>query len=630
MTCVAVAALAASWPAAAEVLQAFGGLGESPAGETIVRVRDFPATSEELVVSLSGNPRDFNIDKAAGKLYFVDNAAGAIKRANLDGSSIETLISGLSDPRSLGLDLVNNKLYFYDNDVDKIQRANLDGSSVEDVVLAITYSVWDIAIDGSGGKVYWSDFLSGVAGSLLRADLNGANIEGVAIPNTLSGPIGLALDLNASKIYWADLSAGISRADLDGSNQENIYGNGIAGMTIDPAGSHVYWSHAVTGSSVIERADLDGANRISALPIDVGTFFYLDYDPANRTVYWSDVNDASINRRKIPATDVIASGLIGSGGIAIDVTGMPQIYYVESDLTGLNPGTGSVRRANLDGSGDTQLLSNLTLPIDVAIDPDAAKMYWSDFEDGIQRANQDGSSPETVVPGSGISPSMLALDPLGQKVYWVNGSQIKRADLSGLNIETIVSGADAAFGLAVHPGQAKVYWTQRTGVDRGVYRANLDGSSVEFLTSTTEGPAGEIHLDLSAGKMYWTEAGNVFRANLDGSSVEDNPLLAPISGDFLTMITTSDFNIHVDFNAGPLQDGTQAKPFDTLEKALNRIANGGKISINGASAIITTSETPTINRPITLEALGGPVQIGASGTRGIPTRNTGFVSPDTP
>lgn len=56
-----------------------------------------------------------------------------------------------------------------------------------------------------------------------------------------------ALDLKNGKIYWTagDLSsnAGVFRADVDGSNPEQIVStDGIPqGIALDPAGGKVYW-----------------------------------------------------------------------------------------------------------------------------------------------------------------------------------------------------------------------------------------------------------------------------------------------------------------------------------------------------------------------------------------------------
>ncbi len=54
-------------------------------------------------------------------------------------------------------------------------------------------------------------------------------------------------------------------------------------------------------------------------------------------------------------------------------------------------------------------------------------------------------------------------------------------------------------------------------------RANLDGTAVEDLIATGLTTPICIALDVTAGKMYWTDAvsDNIQRANLDGTAVED-------------------------------------------------------------------------------------------------------------
>jgi|CXWL01.1.fsa_nt_gi hypothetical protein len=72
----------------------------------------------------------------------------------------------------------------------------------------------------------------------------------------------------------------------------------------------------------------------------------------------------------------------------------------------------------------------------------------------------------------------------------------------------------------------KVYVT-RDGTSRGIDRANLDGSGLQPLISTDPEGVRDIAIDLTQGKMYFTQSvtpgsnNRVRRANLDGSNPED-------------------------------------------------------------------------------------------------------------
>ena len=60
-----------------------------------------------------------------------------IQRSDLDGSNVEDLItSGLHTPVWLALDVSGGKMYWTDWGTDRIRRADLDGSNVENLVVA--------------------------------------------------------------------------------------------------------------------------------------------------------------------------------------------------------------------------------------------------------------------------------------------------------------------------------------------------------------------------------------------------------------------------------------------------------------------------------------------------------------
>ena len=88
------------------------------------------------------------------------------------------------------------------------------------------------------------------------------------------------------------------------------------------------------------------------------------------------------------------------------------------------------------------------------------------------------------------------------KLYWTDylTGKIQRTNLDGTEIEDLVMGLDAPEGIALDVSSGKMYWTNW----RKIQRANLDGSAVEDLAMHLDRPRG-IALDVSAGKMYWTD-----------------------------------------------------------------------------------------------------------------------------
>ena len=214
----------------------------------------------------------------------------------------------------------------------------------------------------------------------------------------------------------------------------------------------------------------------------------------------------------VGASYVVASRTTVQAGLT------SKVYWTE-----LNPGV--INQANLNGSNIQALsITALGSPIDVAIDPVGDKLYWTEGDGDIRRANLDGSGAETLLTDTSDIRG-IAVDPIGSKVYWTivgTSNKIRRADLNGSNLEDLVTGLGAPSSVALDVGNGKMYWSEDNGGK--IRRANLDGTSVEDRVTGIPSPAG-IALDTGAGKVYWIENGvgaaKIRRANLDGSGQQD-------------------------------------------------------------------------------------------------------------
>ena len=211
-----------------------------------------------------------------------------------------------------------------------------------------------------------------------------------------------------------------------------------------------------------------------------------------------------------------------------------------------------IRCANLDGSNIETLFITKNNISDLALDVDGGKIYWVDqiywtddvddnFEGGdsarghkIRRANLDGSNIETLILIGNAAISDIILDSTGGKIYWSDCNwvskerKVQRANLDGSNLETLVTELDnCPRALALDLDGGKIYWTEifvsRFGNYSKIQRANLDGSSIETLVKIDNTPGlSDLALDLTGGKIYWadTDEGKIQRANLDGSNIE--------------------------------------------------------------------------------------------------------------
>ena len=221
-----------------------------------------------------------------------------------------------------------------------------------------------------------------------------------------------------------------------------------------------------------------------------------------------------------------------------------RIYWTEErDL-------GWLRRSDLDGAHVESLVTTdiavelkMGRPWAIALDSwTGDKIYWTEWSVGprtgaIRRAGLDGSDVETLVTGLEV-PFDLALDVFEHKMYWTNhrAGSVQRADLDGTGVETLITGLEApqdialdmdwdSVGGAGKPATptlpvppSRIFWTDgRAGT---IQRSDLDGSNVEVIVEGIAGPAG---LWASAfGGMIWgeRETGTIRLANQDGSDTE--------------------------------------------------------------------------------------------------------------
>ena len=74
--------------------------------------------------------------------------------------------------------------------------------------------------------MYWTAY----TGKIQRANLDGSNVEEL-LSTRPSTPKGIALDLPGGKMYWIDFArapaASIRRANLDGSDVEDLITSGL-------------------------------------------------------------------------------------------------------------------------------------------------------------------------------------------------------------------------------------------------------------------------------------------------------------------------------------------------------------------------------------------------------------------
>jgi sugar lactone lactonase YvrE len=250
-----------------------------------------------VIVTGCDMPDGIAVDVAAGHIYWTNmgtNPAtndGSIERADFDGSNREVIVprGATFTPKQIQLDKENGKLYWCDREGMRVMRCNLDGSQIETLVEAGRGDVdrrdqtrWcvGIAIDPKRGQIYWTQKGpdNGERGRIFRADIDlpwgesaGERTDIEVFFDRLPEPIDLELDLENRVLYWTDRGdppSGntVNRASIDAKPQAPeivlthlMEGIGIA---LDVAGDRMFVTD-LGGSIYASR--LDGSEQRNIL-----------------------------------------------------------------------------------------------------------------------------------------------------------------------------------------------------------------------------------------------------------------------------------------------------------------------------------------------------------------------------
>lgn len=239
------------------------------------------------------------------------------------------------------------------------------------------------------------------------------------------------------------------------------------GVAVDVEAGHVYWTNmglppANDGS--IERADLDGGDRVTIVPPG-GTYTpkQLHFDAKGRKLYWGDREGMRVMRCDLDGSNIETLVRTGQGdddrrdqtrwcvGVAVDSAG-GHLYWTQKGPS--DAGLGQILRAGIDvPAGETPadrsdievLFKGLPEPIDLEIDLATRMLYWTDRGDppqgnSVNRAPMDANGrrePEILLTHlmEGIG---VALDLVGGRMFVTDlGGNLYVADLDGSNRKTI-------------------------------------------------------------------------------------------------------------------------------------------------------------------------------------------------
>jgi hypothetical protein len=286
------------------------------------------------------------------------------------------------------------------------------------------------------------------------------------------------------RLFLLDLSGGrVVSLNPDGSDRKVIvtecrYPDGIA---VDVVAGNIYWTNMgnpTVNDGSIERADLDGQNRITIVP-QGGTFTpkQLQLETKSGKLYWCDREGMRLMRANLDGSNMQTLVDTSQGdprpgpdptkwcvGVAIDADA-GTVYWTQKGPD--NAGKGRIFRAGIDiPTGQTAssradievLYDGLPEPIDLELDLNNRVMYWTDRGDPprgntVNRAPMDADAKDRPAPEIVFTHLMegigIALDLKDDRMFITDfGGDVLSARLDGSDKKVLLVAQGNLTGIA--------------------------------------------------------------------------------------------------------------------------------------------------------------------------------------
>lgn len=462
-----------------------------------------------------------------------------ITKISLDTPDLGRTVIPLKEVKhAMGVDFDPVEEYFYwtDQQLRNIRRARLDGSHQETVISQDVLDPDGVAIDWLARNMYWCD--SGANRiEMLRLK---TRFRKTIIFEDLEEPRAVVVAPEHGWLFWSDWSEQkpkIERADLDGSNRLVLVDKEISwpnGLALDLEEEKVYWGDAKTDK--IEVVNMDGRNRREIVVENIPHIFGLSL--LNDKLYWTDVQRRALESAKkhqgrdrvqlLEMADlrgikaVRMSAKLGSNTCSTNNGGCDQFCVHK-------PNNQSICMCQIDYELRND---NKTCTL-----PDVSLILYS--SKNIRKVSiVNPRSQETIPIINAKSISAIDVNIADDRLYWAETSNkmrsmsINRAFVNGSRMERLIEfGVQSPESLAVDWLSSNLYWAD-TGSKR-IEVAKLNGQFRRVLFWKSLKEPRNLILDPRVGLMFWSEWGGgtsngaIIKAYMDGSAKE--PIVTGIS-----------------------------------------------------------------------------------------------------
>jgi hypothetical protein len=233
------------------------GMGNPSADDGFIRRSNLDGSNMVTLVPAGGTytPKQMRVDPASGKLYWSDREGMRVQRANVNGSSVETLVTTgttatdrMDESRwcvGMAIDTAGGWFYWSqkggDNEgVGSIRRAHIqmpagqtstNRNDIEILFSGLPEPI-DLELDLEAGMIYWADrgddTINRAPIAIPAGSTAATRADRQIIVRQVPEAIGVAIDKRRGRLYYTGGTGELGRANLDGSNKQEITVSGGA------------------------------------------------------------------------------------------------------------------------------------------------------------------------------------------------------------------------------------------------------------------------------------------------------------------------------------------------------------------------------------------------------------------
>ena len=223
-------------------------MGNPAANDGSIERADLDGQNRTTIVGEGGTftPKQLQLEKTSGKLYWCDREGMRLMRANLDGSNIETLVdSSQGDPRpgpdpekwcvGVAIDVDHQQIYWTQKGPDNAGQGRLLRAAVDiptgqtadtrtdiELLYGGLPEPIDLELDLKNRVMYWTDRGDPPRGNTVNrapmdSDVNNRPAPEIIFTHLMEG-IGIALDRKRDRMFLTDFGGNVFSAKLDGSD----------------------------------------------------------------------------------------------------------------------------------------------------------------------------------------------------------------------------------------------------------------------------------------------------------------------------------------------------------------------------------------------------------------------------